>query len=277
MRALSFSGVGAVEIVPNRDLPWPIIWPGVVEIARSEGCRLRAYRDIAGVWTLGWGETEGVQPGDVWTQAQADERLCSRLTEFAQDVAAVLIRPATPHQLAAMVSLAYNIGMGWEGFAKPRGAKDGFRQSSVLRAHNAGSPLAAARAFGLWNKARVGGVLEEVRGLTARRARESALYLTRAASHHPLLDALPDAAAGAAADMPAAESESRMTASPIAQSGAVSVATGAAAMASSMSADVREVAAGLGIDPLLVVAAAGLTVGAVVLWNRYRQRREGWA
>jgi len=254
-----------VEILPNRDLPWPIIWPGVAEIARSEGCRLRAYRDIAGVWTIGWGETEGVRPGDVMSQDAADRLLCSRLGELAQNVGAVLIYPATPHQLAAMVSLAYNVGLA------------GFARSSVLRAHNAGNPLAAARAFGLWNKARVNGVLKEVRGLTARRARESALYLTHAASHPPLLDTLPEDAAGAAAEMPAAESESRMTASPIAQSGAVSVATGAAAMASSMSADVREVAAGLGVDPLLVVAAAGLIVGAVVLWNRYRQRREGWA
>jgi len=147
----------------------------------------------------------------------------------------------------------------------------------VLRAHNAGNALAAARAFGLWNKARVRGVLEEVRGLTARRAREAALYLSRDSSYHPPLDALPDAAAGAMADMPAAEPESRMAASPIAQSGAVSMATGAIAMASATSADVRAVATGLGIDPLLVVAAVALIVGAVVLWNRYRQRHEGWA
>jgi hypothetical protein len=48
-------------------------------------------------------------------------------------------------------------------------------------------------------------------------------------------------------------------------------------MASATSADVRAVATGLGIDPLLVVAAVALIVGAVVLWNRYRQRHEGWA
>ncbi|MBL8464310.1 MAG: lysozyme [Thauera sp.] len=257
--------MGAVEILPNSALHWPIIWPGVVEVARSEGCRLRAYRDIAGVWTIGWGETENVRPGDVMTQDEADRLLCARLGEFAQNVEALLARPATPHQLAAMVSLAYNVGLA------------GFARSSVLRAHNAGNALAAARAFGLWNKARVRGVLEEVRGLTARRAREAALYLSRDSSYHPPLDALPDAAAGAMADMPAAEPESRMAASPIAQSGAVSMATGAIAMASATSADVRAVATGLGIDPLLVVAAVALIVGAVVLWNRYRQRHEGWA
>lgn len=265
MRALSFSGVGVVEILPKRDLPWPIIWPGVLEIARSEGCRLRAYRDVAGVWTIGWGETEGVRPGDVMTQDEADQLLCSRLAECVQGVEAALTHPATPHQLAAMVSLAYNVGLA------------GFARSSVLRAHNTGNPLAAARAFGLWNKARMGGVLKEVRGLTARRARESALYLTHDMAYHPPLDALPDSAAGAVADMPAAEPESRMAASPIAQSGAVSIASGAVAMASTMSADVRDVATGLGVDPVLVVAGGGMIVGVVVLWHRYQQRREGWA
>ena len=171
-----------------------------------------------------------------------------------------------------MVSLAFNIGMG----SRARNIA-GFETSTVLRKHNEGDRQAAARAFGLWNKARVRGVLEEVRGLTARRAREAALYLSRDSSYHPPLDALPDAAAGAMADMPAAEPESRMAASPIAQSGAVSMATGAIAMASATSADVRAVATGLGIDPLLVVAAVALIVGAVVLWNRYRQRHEGWA
>ncbi len=254
-----------MEILPNRDLPWPIIWPGVVEIARSEGCRLRAYRDIAGVWTIGWGETEGVTPGEVWTQDLADARLCERLEQFAEGVVRRLTYPANPHQQAAMVSLAYNIGL------------EGFSGSSVLRAHNAGNTLAAARAFALWNKARIHGVLQEVRGLTARRARESALYLAYAAEAHPPLDAVPAESAGALKDMPIAEPESRMVASPIAQSGAVSMATGALALAASLSSDLRNVSSELGVDPLLVLAAVALAVGGVVLWQRYLQRHEGWA
>lgn len=150
--------------LPDPALPWPIVWPGVIEIATSEGCTLVPYRDIAGIWTNGWGETLGVVPGEVWTQQQADTRLCQRLTEFTAGVQRVLQRPAGPYQLAALVSLAYNIGLR------------GFAGSSVLRAHNRGDFAAAARAFALWNKARVGGRLQEVRGLTLRRAREAALY-----------------------------------------------------------------------------------------------------
>lgn len=252
-------------ILPDKSLPWPIIWPGVEEIARSEGCRLRAYRDIAGVWTIGWGETEGVTPELVWTQSEADRRLCERLAEFAAGVERLVTHRVTLHQFAAMVSLAYNIGLA------------GFARSSVLAAHNRGDALSASRAFGLWNKARVGGVLQPVRGLTARRARESALYLSSPLVPLPSIDAVPEGFAAAAIDMPAAADESRLSASPMAQSGAVSVATGALAVAGSVSDDVRAISGGLGVDPLLVVGAVAVLAGAVVLYWRYRQRREGWA
>lgn len=254
-----------MEVLPNRSLPWPIVWAGVVEIARSEGCRLRAYRDIAGVWTIFWGETEGVTPDMVGTQDDADRRLCNRLAELADGVAKLLTRSATGYQLAAMVSLAYNIGLA------------GFARSSVLRAHNAGNTLAAARAFSLWNKARVNGVLQEVNGLTRRRARESALYLTAAPEARPPLDAVPAEHAAGIVEMPDAAPESRLHSSPIAQSGAVSIATGGLAAASAVSDDIQSVAWSMGVDPLLVVAAVAIVVGAVVLWQRHKQRREGWA
>lgn len=255
-----------MQSLPNAALPWPITWAAVVEIAHSEGCRLRAYRDIAGVWTIGWGETEGVRDGMVWTQSKADRRLCERLAEFAQGVSQLLRQPATAQQLGAMVSLAYNIGLA------------AFRKSSVLSAHNRGDTLSAARAFALWNKARINGTLQAVAGLTARRAREAALYLAPAPEARPLmLDAVPEDAAGAVIDMPAAEAESRIARSPIAQSGAASLVTGGLAAASSVSNDVRQVSWSLGIDPLLIIAAVAITIGAVVLWQRYRQRREGWA
>lgn len=254
-----------MTLQPNPNLAWPIAWPAVLEIARSEGCRLQAYRDVAGVWTMGWGHTQGVREGMRITQVQADALFVADLTEFADGVSRLLRRPAGPRQLGAMVSLAYNIGLA------------GFARSTVLKAHNRGDAESAARAFALWNKARVGGVLRVVAGLTARRAREAALYLAPAPEARPPLDAVPERAAGAVMDMPAAEPESRLAASPIAQSGAVSIATGGLAAASSVSADVREIAWGFGIDPIMVVAVVAIAVGAVVLWQRHKQRRLGWA
>lgn len=151
-------------MLPDRNLPWPVIWPAVEEIARSEGCRLVAYRDIAGIWTIGWGHTKGVRVGDIITQEEADRRLLDELHGFAEGVIERLARPASAWQFGAMVSLAYNIGLA------------AFAGSSVLRAHNAGDFAAARRAFELWNKATIDGRKQVVAGLAARRAREGALY-----------------------------------------------------------------------------------------------------
>jgi len=44
------------------------------DIARDEGCRLNAYQDTNGIWTIGYGHAH-VAPGTVWTQAQAEDQL----------------------------------------------------------------------------------------------------------------------------------------------------------------------------------------------------------
>ena len=234
--------------LPNKDLPWPIPYEAVCEIARHEGCRLKAYRDIVGVWTIGWGETRGVSAGMVWTQQQADERFCESLTEFAEGVRKLCTNPPSDNELGAMTSLAYNIGLG------------GFARSTVLKKHNAGDYQSAARAFALWNKA--GG--QVVRGLTLRRAKESAMYLT---PDEGGIEAMPQRV----------DAESRLSQSPIAQSGAVSIAGGAIAATSAALEPVKDIAATLNIDPLMVFGVVGIIVGLIVLTQRNKQRDEGWA
>lgn len=137
---------------------------GIQVIKEFEGCRLKAYADIVGVWTIGYGFTKDVKPGDVMTQAECEERLLEELRSYEQAVHEATGGKYTQNQFDAMVSLAWNIGIG------------GVRKSSVVKAHNRGDYQAAARAFGLWNKA--GG--KEVAGLTRRRSAESVLYLTPA-------------------------------------------------------------------------------------------------
>jgi hypothetical protein len=63
--------------------------------------------------------------------------------------------------------------------AKKTEAEQLLKNVEALRKHNEGDYDAAARAFGLWNKAKnpATGQLQVLRGLTARRAAESALYL----------------------------------------------------------------------------------------------------
>lgn len=140
---------------------------GLALLKQFEGCKLSAYLCPAGKWTIGYGHTGAdVHPGQTITQTQAEALLLADLVRFAADVTAQC-PTATPSQHAAMVCLAYNIGLG------------NFQKSSVKRLHNAGDTVGAARAFGLWNKATdAAGVKRELRGLTRRRAAEAALYLS---------------------------------------------------------------------------------------------------
>ena len=131
-------------------------------VKRFEGCRLTAYQDAVGVWTIGWGSTgPNVREAVTWTQSQADDDLSRRLRyEFAPGVLKALHRPYTPQQLAAMVSLAYNIGV------------KAFAGSTLVRLFNLGDNIGAESQFARWNRA--GGKI--LQGLVNRRAAEAALF-----------------------------------------------------------------------------------------------------
>ena len=139
---------------------------GVQLIGQWEGCKLTAYPDVKGVWTIGFGHTRGVTEGMEITQEQADALLRADL-QAAEAVVdhATGGSQTTDNQFAAMVALCFNIG----------GAA--YLGSTVLREHLAGHPMKAADAFMLWNKARIDGVLTVVPGLTNRRNAERTLYL----------------------------------------------------------------------------------------------------
>ena len=137
---------------------------GLQLIASSEGLRLSAYQDVAGIWTIGYGHIRGVGRGMTITEDQAMAFLREDLgqAEAAVDAATSSVE-TDDNQFAAMVSLCFNIGSG------------NFRTSSVLRQHLAGNP--AADAFLMWDKAHVDGGLQVVQGLLNRRQRERELYL----------------------------------------------------------------------------------------------------
>lgn len=133
---------------------------GLELIKSFEGLRLKSYRCSANVLTIGWGSTgPHVKEGMTITKDQAEELLRSDLRRFEDAVAAVAPK-ATDNQFSAMVSLAFNIGIG------------ALQRSTVLRRHLAGDHAGAADAFGMWNKA-AGKTLP---GLVRRRAAEAALY-----------------------------------------------------------------------------------------------------
>lgn len=134
-------------------------------IKSFEGLELRVYPDPAtggAPYTAGYGHTgSDVKPGMTVTQAMADAWFDKDVEKFESGVSALLTAPTTQPQFDAMVSLAYNIGLG------------NFGKSTLLRKHNEKCYSCAAGQFPAWNRA-AGKVMN---GLTRRRNAERALYM----------------------------------------------------------------------------------------------------
>jgi lysozyme len=135
-------------------------------IKSFEGCKLVAYQCSAGLWTIGYGNTffeDGtpVKPGDRITQEKAEQLFELIVGIFADKVAKEIKTILTDNQFAAIVSLAYNIGIG------------NLQKSTLLKKVNFNPNDPTIRAeFARWNKA--GGKV--LAGLTRRRAAEAKLY-----------------------------------------------------------------------------------------------------
>lgn len=138
---------------------------GIDLIKQLEGYSSKAYPDPAtggAPWTIGYGTTKGVKPGMVITAEQAEKMLRDDVAKFESGVSALLKVPTTQGQFDAMVSLAYNIGLG------------NFGKSTLLRKHNEKCYTCAAGQFPVWNRA-AGKVMN---GLTRRRNAERDMYMS---------------------------------------------------------------------------------------------------
>ena len=135
---------------------------GLDLIKSFESLRLKAYKCPAGVWTIGYGHTEGVTRGMVITEEQAEVFLRNDLSDAELAVQRTNI-PFNQNQFDALVSFVFNIGIS------------AFHRSTLLRIAriNPNNPL-IRHEFLRWNKAN-GKVLV---GLTNRRIKEFTLYFT---------------------------------------------------------------------------------------------------
>jgi lysozyme len=149
---------------------------GIELIKAWEGCKLKAYKDVAGVWTVGYGLTSRagfieVGPDTVLTQDEADWYLEQVVDKFASDIRPMIAGQINENQFAAFVSLAYNIGVG------------AFKRSSALKHFNAGRIELVPDAMRMWKKA--GG--KTVQGLINRREAEVSLFLKPVAKPAPVV------------------------------------------------------------------------------------------
>jgi lysozyme len=143
-------------------------------IKDSESCVLTAYECAKSkelpkskkFWTIGWGNTKyqngsKVKPGDVINQAQADALFDYYLEDFEKGVRKLLKVSLNDDQVGALVSLAYNIGLG------------ALKSSTLLKLLNADNIAGAAEQFNVWTKCN-GKVLN---GLVTRRRKEYKLFV----------------------------------------------------------------------------------------------------
>ena len=130
-------------------------------IEQFEGLRLASYQDSIGVWTIGYGHTEGVSAGMTCTSEQADAWMAEdlRVAELAVDISVRV--PLNQNQYDALVSFTFNVGSG------------NFENSTLLKKLNLSDYIGASAQFPIWDRA--GG--QALPGLLKRRLAERDLFL----------------------------------------------------------------------------------------------------
>lgn len=140
---------------------------GLDLIKQFESFRAAPYLCSAGVPTIGYGTT--VYPNGIKVKL-SDQKITQQLAEtflqhhvnvIEKDVSKLVKVTLTQNQFDALVSFAYNVGLG------------AFRDSTLLKLLNSGDIDGASKQFERWNKA--GGKI--VDGLTNRRKAEKVLFL----------------------------------------------------------------------------------------------------
>ena len=135
---------------------------GIELLKQFEGCRLTAYQDSVGVWTIGFGTTTGVKEGQTISQIKAEEYLRFDLAIFEKAVTESLKVPVNQNQFDALVSFTYNVGVS------------AFRSSTLLNLINEKTDKKVVAAeFSKWVKAGN----QTLPGLVSRRKAESELFL----------------------------------------------------------------------------------------------------
>jgi lysozyme len=136
-----------------------------------EGKVLTAYKDIAGIWTIGYGHTgPDVKPGMTITDKEAEQLLNADLIPREKAVSELVTVALNQNEFDALVMFVYNIG------------RAAFAESTALKRLNAGDRAGCADAMKWWDKADLNGdgvtTKDEVSpGLANRREIEAALFL----------------------------------------------------------------------------------------------------
>lgn len=137
---------------------------GIEHTASHEGLRYHAYPDPGtggAPWTICYGHTRGVRPGDTATQEQCEAYLAEDLYEAERALQELVDVPLRQGQYDAYVSFIFNAGQG------------NFRTSTMRRLLNEGDWRGSCNQFPRWKYANK----RVLNGLVKRRYEEQALCL----------------------------------------------------------------------------------------------------
>lgn len=206
-------------------------------------------------WTVGYGQTRGVTKDSVMSAGQAEINLSESLPRYERLVEMSCTRIPTQNQFDALVCIAWNCEAAVS------------KKSSIIRAHNRGDFSAAAKAFTLYNRSN-GKVVD---GLTMRRRREAALYLTPDYDGAPV-DPMTEVSAQVV-DEPKPLTSSKIN---IAQAGTATIATVTGATeALKAVGDFRDSVSGLGTWMVPLACLAVVVLCGFTIWQRYDLRKHG--
>lgn len=105
-----------------------------------EGFSFSSYKDSAGIWTNGWGNTHGVIPYSVITYNQAVKDFERNLQNSVNDVNMLVKVNLNQQEFDALVDFDFNLGRG------------NLSKSTLLKLLNQGNYKEAANQFELWDK-----------------------------------------------------------------------------------------------------------------------------
>ena len=133
---------------------------GLSLIKKFEGCELESYKCAAGVWTIGYGSTKGVEEGMEISQERADMLLLEDVEVFEEAVSKLVEVPLEQNQFDALVSWTFNLG------------STNLQNSTLLKVLNNEDYEGVPSQIKRWNKA--GGKV--LQGLVRRREAEALLF-----------------------------------------------------------------------------------------------------
>ena len=133
---------------------------GLSLIKKFEGCELEAYKCAAGVWTIGYGSTKGVEEGNTITQEEADKLLLDEMEEYEGYINDMVNVDLKQNEFDALVSWVYNLG------------SSNLSSSTLLQKLNTKEWDDVPNQIKRWNKA--GGKV--LQGLIRRREAEALLF-----------------------------------------------------------------------------------------------------